>query len=458
MDLQQIRSAEDAALVQVGEQHQHIHRQPGQQPQEQRPDVGGASAELEKDRHLRRLPVREQLLLIPAQPADQRDCPAGELGDAAAAGGLLLQHQVDEGLGHQALKLDIGGVADVGGKAGGQLLRRGVIPPLHCGDLLRRRRRRVAVDHADPAPAALQRLVECEQVVGVGEAVLHAVLAEEEVVEKAGVAPPGLDGGLDRIQLRPLHPGVGAGREGRQRAVEPLALHLPLQVLLQPLHAEARREGAQAGGLVQPGQRGLGVHGEIRLVPAGLQQYDVRPRPGEDRQQLELVVAHIPGVEDLGQRLAPQHVDDPLELVVEPAHVLDVGVAEHVVVLPLAPHVVQSGVHGRHHGGPLPVRHPGQPLLQPLGEKARIHPEVGPHHLVEVGQVAGVRVGDAPVDDDAGAAGRLVIAAQELRHIPAVGGDPEEIGPGAAPLGEGPEAVIQLCQFRQLKHRSHATF
>ena len=57
-----------------------------------------------------------------------------------------------------------------------------------------------------------------------------------------------------------------------------------------------------------------------------------------------------------------------------------------------------------------------------------------------------------------GGGARLVIAAQNPRHIPAVGGDPEEIGPGAAPLGEGPEAVIQLCQFRQLKHRSHATF
>ena len=155
----------------------------------------------------------------------------------------------------------------------------------------------------------------------------------------------------------------------------------------------------------------LGVHGEICLVAAALQQDDIRPRPGEDRQQLQLIMAHVPGIEDLGQRLAAQHVDDPLELVVEPAHVFHVGIAEHIVVFARPAHIVQGGIHGRHHSVPLPVRHPGQPFFQPLGEKIPVHLETGPHHLIEIGQVVGRGVGDAPVDDDAGPAGRLIVAA-----------------------------------------------
>ena len=50
VDLQQIRGVEGAALIQIGEQQQDIHRQAGQQPQEQGSGVRRASAKLEKDR------------------------------------------------------------------------------------------------------------------------------------------------------------------------------------------------------------------------------------------------------------------------------------------------------------------------------------------------------------------------------------------------------------------------
>ena len=169
-------------------------------------------------------------------------------------------------------------------------------------------------------------------------------------------------------------------------------------------------------------------------------------------------MAHVPGVEDLGQGLAPQHVDDPLKLVVEPAHIFHVGIAEHILIFSLAAHVVQRGVQGCHHGVPLAGRHPGQPPAQPLGEEVPVHLEGGAHHLVEIGQVVGRGIGDAPVDDDAGPAGRLVILPQEGGHVAAVAGDPAEKHPVAAPLREGAEAVIQLCQLRQLKHRRPAAF
>ena len=161
MDLQQIRGVEGAALIQIGEQQQDIHRQAGQQPQEQGSGVRRASAKLEKDRHLRRLPVRKEVLLIPVQPAQQVHRPAGELGDAAAAPLPLLQHQIDESSGHQALELHIGRIPDVGGETRRQLLCGGVVAPLHRGDLLRPGGRGVSVDHADPAAAALEGSLSC---------------------------------------------------------------------------------------------------------------------------------------------------------------------------------------------------------------------------------------------------------------------------------------------------------
>ena len=458
MDLQQIRGVEGAALIQIGEQQQDIHRQAGQQPQEQGSGVRRASAKLEKDRHLRRLPVRKEVLLIPVQPAQEVHRPAGELGDAAAAPLPLLQHQIDESSGHQALELHIGRIPDVGGETRRQLLCGGVVAPLDRGDLLRPGGRGVSVDHADPAAAALEGLIKREEVVGIGEIVLHTVLAEEEVAEKAGIVSAGLHSRQRRVQLCLLHPGVGAGREGGRRAVEPLAAHLPLQLRLKLLDTEARREGPQARGLIQVRQGRLGVHGEICLVAAALQQDDIRPRPGEDRQQLQLIMAHVPGIEDLGQRLAAQHVDDPLELVVEPAHVFHVGIAEHIVVSARPAHIVQGGIHGRHHSVPLPVRHPGQPFFQPLGEKIPVHLETGPHHLIEIGQVVGRGVGDAPVDDDAGPAGRLIVAAQKSGHRLPVPGDPAEKHAGPAPFRERAEIIIQLCRSRLLKHRSPVSF
>ena len=93
------------------------------------------------------------------------------------------------------------------------------------------------------------------------------------------------------------------------------------------------------------------------------------------------------------------------------ASIFHVGIAEHIVVFARPAHIVQGGIHGRHHSVPLPVRHPGQPFFQPLGEKIPVHLETGPHHLIEIGQVVGRGVGDAPVDDDAGPAGRLIVAA-----------------------------------------------
>ena len=196
----------------------------------------------------------------------------------------------------------------------------------------------------------------------------------------------------------------------------------------------------------------------VRGLAASLQQHDVRPRPGQHRQKLQLVAADVPIIEDLGHVLRAQAAHDALELVVEPAHVLGVGVAQDALRLAPALQVLQGGVHGGDHRAPLSVRHAGQPCPQPRIQKRPVRLEVRAQHFGKVGQLIHVRVGDAPVHDDAVFPGGVIVVPDKGLRFAVQAVDPAEKDAAPRPPGQGEKIVIQFFKPSECKHNDRLSF
>ena len=341
---------------------------------------------------------------------------------------------------------------DVPGKRCGQLLHIGAVLAADGGDLLRGGRRELPVHDAHLPPVRPQPLVKGKQVAGVGQLVGRAVLSDKSVIEKGGIAAP-LPGVHRRlVQLRPFHPGVGAHGVLRRRAVQP-ALVLPaVQLRLNGFQIKCIGNGRDPRRVVQHRPLRRRIQLLVRGLAAPFQHHDVRPRPGQHRQKLQLVAADIPVIEDLGNVLRPQAAHDALEFIIEPAHVLGVGVAQDALRLAPALQVLQGGVHGGSHRAPLAVRHTGQPCPQPLVQKRPVRPEVRAQHLRKIGQLVHIRVGDAPIHDDAVFAGSVIVLPDERLRLAVQAVDPAEKDALPLPPGKGEKIVIQFFKPSECKH------
>lgn len=110
----------------------------------------------------------------------------------------------------------------------------------------------------------------------------------------------------------------------------------------------------------------------------------------------------------------------------------------------------------RGHRVPLGGGHAGQPFGQPLGQKGPVHPEVHPHHLGKIGQLAGIRIGESAVNNHAAAPGGLIVPLKKGGHLRRAPSKPVEINGFPGPVRERGKIIIQFFQSSLLKHNAQS--
>ena len=410
-----------------------------------------ASTKEEENRHLRRFPALKQFLLPTFQPAQEVNrlvCRPGHIPVRSP----LFQYKVEESFYHQTLQFRAGGTADVLGQIARHLLKVPIVFSRHRGDLLRGGNWDAAVDHTDPPPFAFQPLVKPKEIGGEGQPVRNAVLRQEAVIKEPPFAASEAGTGQQLVQFRPFHPGVCAGLQLGRRSIQPAPVDVPGKLLPEPLQAEMRGEGGQPFGLIEPGELGRRVQPAIALVALPLQQRQIGPRSGQHKEKLKLIDADCPVIQNFWGNFRPQPVYNSFKPVIEPAHILDIGISKHIFIFPLAKHVLQGRSHGRSHRFSLSGGHAGQPFGKPLGQKTAVALEVRSHHFAEIGQLAGVWIGEPAVNDDAALPCRLVVPAQKGGHLRRISGKAVKIDRLFRPLWERDKIIIQFFQWSLLKH------
>ena len=217
--------------------------------------------------------------MIPLQPNQQINCLVGQPGKRSAAGLGFFQHQVDEGFDHQPLKFRAGGNLDVAGQARRKLIRIGIILALNGGDFFCSGSRNSSVNQAYRALTAFELLIEGEHVVGKQQFILHTILDDKAVVEKAVLRSPGLHTCQDLFDFRLFHPCVRAAADRRQGPVQALPVGFSHQFSLKPLQGKGIRERGHSRFFIQRRKLGLRVELFVGRIARTLQQHNVAARP-----------------------------------------------------------------------------------------------------------------------------------------------------------------------------------
>ena len=327
-----------------------------------------------------------------------------------------------------------------------------VILSIESADLLRRGDRYFIFHDTDRTVIGTKLLVEHIEIVHVGQLVPRAVHAGERVVEEPRILPS-LSAGLpDIFQRISLHPCVGAGQKGR---LFPVQFSL---ILRRPDPVAHSFQAVIRGKLRHPGKRErvrlLGTRVELQVsgISVVLEQEDITARPREDGQKEELIVRDIALVQDLRSAALAEPADDPLELVIEPAHELDVCIFQHVLVLAGCLQAFQRIIDRARDGAALVCVHAGKPLFEPRLYERPVHGKIHPHYFVVIAQILFIRVRDTALDDDAGSARRLVVAFDQPADllVPAV--HPVKIDAALSPVPDPAEEVLRLFYLNMLEH------
>ena len=94
-----------------------------------------------------------------------------------------------------------------------------------------------------------------------------------------------------------------------------------------------------------------------------VQKYNIAARMAQYRQKHQLIMADVSLVQNLRDGIFTEQIDDPLELIIQPAHELDVGIFQHTLCLACPLHRSKKIIHGHRHIFPLVRIHPRKPFL-----------------------------------------------------------------------------------------------
>ena len=315
---------------------------------------------------------------------------------------------------------------------------------LNLIDIIRSRQRNFAVNNDNLSLFLRQILMQFKKIIKIRRAILHAVYAEEAVIEKAWFAASRGRSLTELLQGLPGNPGIDTAGKPRLFPVKPLRYQSILNILPHLLETEALGERGEIGQLKLPGTLRSRIDFKIGGITTVLEKQNIRAGQKQHIHKEELVTADVSLVENFRKLLRPQKGDNLFKTVVKPAHELDISVFQHILVLAGLPEFIQSLKNRLRDNASLLGSHPGQPFGQTGVNEINVHLKGAAHHFIIVGQIAAVGIVQLAFNDNPSFGGRLVIAPDEIPHALTVPVQATEIPAPFPAFAKFQEIILRL--------------